>query len=214
MVSVQGKSHPAAVAGWPGQTKEHAGVVLRTVAALDDADIPYVLIGGLASSLLGRPRATEDIDLLVRAEQADAALDVLGDAGFETERTNPDWIYKAWLDGTTLDLIFWLKGGITLDDEMIARAGTSKIDGGLVRVVPPEDLLVIKAIVHDEQSPRHWHDALGVVAASSLDWPYLVRRARHGARRVLSLLLYAQADDLVVPDEAIRSLYREVYESK
>jgi hypothetical protein len=31
---------------------------------------------------------------------------------------------------------------------------------------------------------------------------------------VLSLLLYAQADDLVVPDEAIRSLYREVYESK
>jgi predicted nucleotidyltransferase len=208
---VQGKSHAPAVASWPGQTEDHTETVLRAVGALDDADIPYVLIGGLASSVLGRPRSTEDIDLFVKAEHADSALEALGETGFETERTNPDWIYKAHRNGTTLDLIFWLSGGITLDDEMLARARTTEVDGGSVRVVTPEDLVVIKAIVHDEQSPRHWHDALGILAATPLDWDYLAVRARYGARRVLSLLLYAQSDDLVVPDDAIRSLYEVVY---
>jgi len=78
-------------------------------------------------------------------------------------------------------------------------------------VIAPEDLFVIKAISFDEQSNRHWYDALGLLAVRPLDWPYLVMRARHGARRVLSLLVFAQADDLIVPDHAIDALYREVY---
>ena len=36
-------------------------------------------------------------------------------------------------------------------------------------------------------------------------------RARFAARRVLSLLIYAQSEDLLVPDAAIRSLYDEIY---
>lgn len=199
-------------ADWPGQDHDHAEAVLRAVSALEEAGCPYLLIGGLASSLLGRPRTTEDVDLLVRPDDPDAALDALAEAGFDTERTNPDWIYKASLHGAPVDLIFWLKGGITLSEEMLARARLHELEGRVVHVVSPEDLVVVKAIVHDEQSPRHWHDALGILAACRLDWDYLCERARHGARRVLSLLLYAQADDLVVPDAAIRSLYRALYE--
>ena len=37
--------------------------------ALDEHGIPYCLIGGLAVGLLGKPRATEDIDLLILVEQ-------------------------------------------------------------------------------------------------------------------------------------------------
>jgi len=65
---------------------QHAAVVRRAVAALDGADVEYLLIGGLASSLLGRPRCTQDVDLLVRAEQADVALEALAEADFDTER--------------------------------------------------------------------------------------------------------------------------------
>ena len=61
-------------------------------------------------------------------------------------------------------------------------------------------------IVAAEAQPRHWYDALGIVATTDLDWRYLMRRARHGIRRVLSFLLYAQSVDLPVPSWVIRDL--------
>jgi predicted nucleotidyltransferase len=183
------------------------------VAALERRDVPYVLIGGLASAVHGRPRWTHDIDVFVKPDDARRALDALADAGFVTEETNPHWIYKAWRDGTVVDLIFCVRGDIYVDDEMLSRARAAPFKGRRARVVPPEDLVVIKAIVHDEPSGRHWHDALGVIAATELDWDYLLRRAQHGARRVLSLLVYAQSNDLIVPERVIRELFERVYRS-
>jgi len=192
-----------------------AAVGLRAFAdaidAVQDADIPYVVIGGLASSLLGRPRMTEDIDLLVRKEDARRTLDALEGAGFETEETNPEWIFKARRDELTIDILFWLKGEIYLDEQMLERAPLEEFAGRTVALMPPEDLIVVKAVIHDEQTPRHWHDALGVIADQELDWEYLFSRARHGARRVLALLIYAQANDLIVPDDAIHGLFETIY---
>src|SRR6266568_292961 len=159
--------------------------ILDAVEAIERARVPYVVIGGLASSLLGRPRMTRDVDLLVKPDDAKRALEALAAAGFETEETNPKWIFKAARD--------------------------EELGGRTVKVMPPEDLIVVKAVIHDEQTPRHWHDALGVIADQELDWDYPHRRARHGVRRVLALLLYAQSNDLVVPDEAIRGLYETLY---
>ncbi|HLK45463.1 MAG TPA: hypothetical protein VKT18_05720, partial [Acidimicrobiales bacterium] len=96
---------------------------------------------------------------------------------------------------------------IYLDDEMLARARCEPFHGRYVRVIPPEDLVVIKAIVHAEHMPRHWHDALSIVATEELDWEYLLRRARRGVRRVLALLLYAQSNDLPVPWWTVERLY-------
>jgi predicted nucleotidyltransferase len=186
-------------------------VLADAVAAFERADIPYVLIGGLASAVHGRPRTSRDIDVLVRHADAKRALAALGEAGFETEETNPQWIFKATKDDVQVDLIFWLKGDIYLDDEMLERSEERDIDGVRVRVIPPEDLIVVKAVIHDEQTPRHWGDALGVIADSELDWDYLARRARKGARRVLALLLYAQSNDLIVTDETVRSLFDSLY---
>jgi predicted nucleotidyltransferase len=183
------------------------------VDAFEHADVPYVLIGGLASAVHGRPRTSRDIDVLVRNGDAKRALEALADAGFATEETNPQWIFKATKDDVQVDLIFWLKGDIYLDDEMLERSEECDVDGVRVRVIPPEDLIVVKAVIHDEQTPRHWGDALGVVADADLDWDYLARRARKGARRVLALLLYAQSNDLVVTDDTVRSLFESLYDA-
>jgi predicted nucleotidyltransferase len=188
-----------------------ARTMLDAIEAIERVEIPYVVVGGLASSLLGRPRMTDDIDLLVRRDDALAALQALANAHFETEETNPQWIFKARRDDVEVDLLFWLKGDVYLDDEMLERAPDEELGGRTVKVMPPEDLIVVKAVIHDEQTPRHWHDALGVIAEQELDWDYLYRRARHGARRVLALLLYAQSNDLIVPDEAIKGLYETIY---
>jgi predicted nucleotidyltransferase len=188
-----------------------AATVAAAASALDEADLSYALMGGLASSVYGRPRATDDIDFLVKPTEAKRALEVLDDAGFETEETNPSWIYKASLDGLTVDVMFGIYGGIYLDDEMLEHATTQDVGDTRIRILAPEDIVVIKAVSHDDASPRHWYDALAILANSEIDWDYLVRRASHGARRVLSLLLYAQSVDLIVPDSAIRRLFDAIY---
>jgi predicted nucleotidyltransferase len=192
-------------------SEEVDDTLATAVGALEGGHVPYVLIGGLASAVHGRPRWTHDIDLFVKPADARRALDVLADAGFVTEETNPHWIYKAWRGDAVIDLIFCVTGDIYVDDEMLARSRTATFKGRDVKVVPPEDLVVIKAVVHDEPSARHWHDALGIIATTELDWEYLLRRARHGARRVLSLLIYAESNDLVVPERAVRKLFETIY---
>jgi predicted nucleotidyltransferase len=187
------------------------GVLSDALAALEREAIPHLLIGGLASAALGRPRWTHDVDVLVTPPDARRALDALSAAGFQTEETNPHWIFKALRRGVVIDLLFRVTDGIYLDDEMVARGIGAEIGGRSVTVAAPEDQIVIKAIAHDEASARHWYDALSLITTSELDWNYLVRRAQHGARRVLSLLIYAQSSDLVVPDSVIRELFEIVY---
>jgi predicted nucleotidyltransferase len=181
-------------------------------AALEDEGVDYVLMGGVGSAAVGRPRWTHDIDFFVRPEDAVHVLDLLEYADFTTEQTYPDWLFKAFKEDVLVDVIFKSAGGIYLDDEMLARSTYGDFKGQKVRLIPSEDLLVIKAVVNDEHIPRHWYDALGLISFCELDWDYLVRRARQfGARRVLSLLLYAQSNDLVVPAGPIRELFDAIY---
>jgi predicted nucleotidyltransferase len=113
-----------------------------------------------------------------------------------------------------VDIIFRSAGEIYLDDEMLARASDADVLGCTARVIAPEDLLVIKVVVADEHIPRHWYDALGIVARCDLDWDYLQWRAlQHGTRRVLSLLLYAQSNDVAVPAAPVQHLFAALYES-
>jgi predicted nucleotidyltransferase len=191
-----------------------AAVLSDAVKGLERAKVPYLLVGGLASSLLGRPRCSTDIDLLVRPEDAPGALDALEAAGFRTERTNPHWLFKAFRRDVLVDLLFKASGAIYADDPMLRRSTLRSYRGVPVRVVPPEDLIVMKAIVHNEETPRHWGDALAVVTAGELDWDYLLWRARAGPRRVLSFLLYATSVDLYVPREALGRLGGLVLEDR
>jgi predicted nucleotidyltransferase len=186
-------------------------VLLDGAGALEAADVPYVLIGGAASSIRGRPRISDDVDFLVRKADAERALDVLGAAGFETERTDPQWIYKAMRDRITIDLMFWLAGDMYCDDDVLAHATRERYGGGEVNVASAEDLIVIKLLAHDEPSPHHWHDALALLALSEIDWDYLLERGRLSPRRLLSLLIYAESVDLAVSEQAIRKLFDLLY---
>lgn len=187
-----------------------AEVLAEAIAALDRSGVVYALMGGIASSLLGRPRCTSDIDLFVRPEVAPRALAALGEAGFETEQTNPHWLYKAFRRDVLVDVIFKSCGDIYLDAGMLERTRWLRHRDVDVRVLPPEDLVVIKAIAHNEETPRHWHDALALISSNSLDWPYLVDRARKAPARVLSLLLYARSIGLHVPGDPLRALGADV----
>jgi hypothetical protein len=185
-------------------------VMRDAVQTLDKSAIGYVLIGGQASALLGRPRCSSDIDLLVTPEDAPTALAALAGIGFRTERINPHWLFKAFRSGVLVDLLFKVRGEIYLDGEMLRRSSMRRFRGTSVRVVPPEDLIVMKAIVHDEETPRHWADALAILPVTDLDWDYLLMRAQRAPRRMLSFLCYATSVDLAVPIGVLRRLGRTV----
>lgn len=57
----------------------------RVIAGLEAARVEYAVCGGWALALLGAPRATEDIDLLITATTLDFAKDVVRQLGFVIE---------------------------------------------------------------------------------------------------------------------------------
>ena len=187
------------------------GVLDETLDAMRDSGIPFLFIGGIGSAVYGRDRGTRDIDLYVRPEMARKTLDVLAARGFETKVEYEHWLYKAFKSGVLVDVIFRSSRDVLLTDEMLERARTMTFRGRELPVAAPEDLVVMKAIATSEDTPRYWYDAVAIIAQTELDWDYLVTRARqHGARRVLSLLLFADSLDLVVPPDPIEVLYEAI----
>jgi hypothetical protein len=63
-------------------------VASRLAAALDAVGIPYAIGGAIAWGIWADPRGTHDVDinLFVRPEELDRALDVLCEAGLEIDR--------------------------------------------------------------------------------------------------------------------------------
>ena len=190
-------------------------VLDEAVAAVERDGIPYVSIGSIPTVLLGKPRwaeGEEDIDFFVKREDARAALEALDRAGFSTQETYPQWLYKGKKAGVVVDIIFRSTGDIYLDEEMLDRAIDADFKGRKVKLAPAEDIAIMKALAHSRDTPTYWHDAVGILSESEIDWDYLVRRSlRHGARRMLSLLVYAESNDLIVPDWVIEKLVAEIY---
>lgn len=190
--------------------ESHATVLRDVTSVLDGAGVAHVVFGSLATVALGRPRplgADEDIDLLIRPPDAARVAGLLSSSGYVVEETDPSWIRKAKRLGVTVDLIHRAGSEVHLDREMLERAPSVKVLGASVRLMPPEDLTVIKAVLHDETRPGDWFDALALAARPDFDWDYLLRRARgHGVQRVLSLLLHARADGTKVPERVLAEL--------
>jgi hypothetical protein len=188
----------------------YASVLREATQALDRAGIPHLVFGSIATRALGRPReirTDEDIDLFVRPPDAPLALKALEDGGFVAVEDDPTWIHKAKRGAVTVDVIFKAAGRVYMDDEMFDRGIPTAYLGIAIRLIPAEDLVVMKALLHDENRAFDWFDALALLERDGLDWDYLVGRAEaYGAQRVLSLLVFAETQEISVPPQAIERL--------
>jgi hypothetical protein len=145
---------------------------------------------------------------MVRPQDADRAQAALVDEGFDVVDTTDDhWLRRVARDGIGVDLIFRAAGDIYFDEDMEERVADREFEGIAVPVVSAEDTVVMKALAFGEQTPTYWAEALSIIARNDLDWDFVLMRARHGVHRVLSLLVYAQSQDLAVPSAAVRALF-------
>ena len=56
--------------------------LIALVTALRNANLPFAVCGGLAMAIHGHPRATQDIDILIREENLNEVLEVAKSVGF------------------------------------------------------------------------------------------------------------------------------------
>src|SRR5437763_275812 len=129
--------------------------VLRlAVRAMDRADVAYLLIGGVAGSAYGRPLSTLDIDLFVRPDEAEKALHSLKSLGFDTQRTAPHWLYKAYMEGVVVPGgLHGITGGNLYDRAVIDALERRR---WAVGVAEPEDAVRdADVVVVDSLALRH-----------------------------------------------------------
>jgi Uncharacterised nucleotidyltransferase len=122
-----------------------AETLKKTVAALRDNEVPYLLGGSLAFWAHGGPERRKDLDFMVKPEDADRALAALEAQGMRPEKPPEGWLYKAWDGDVLVDLIFHPKG-MEIDDDVIARGQRLEVVAMPVRVMALEDVLCTKLL--------------------------------------------------------------------
>ena len=148
----------------------------RSIAALERQEVPYVLGGGLGCWARGGPPSSNDIDLMLKPEDAERAQEALADAGMRPETPPEQWLRKAWDGDILIDLIFE-PSGMTIDDEVIARGEEMSVEAMQIRVMDLDDILTTKLLALDEHS-ADYRDLILITRSlrEQIDWEQLRER--------------------------------------
>lgn len=175
----------------PAEAQEFYRRVMDTLQA---GGIDFLVGGAYAfTPYTGIERSTKDFDVFVRQSESTRALDVLRDAGLQTELTFPHWLGKVFHDRDFMDIIFNSGNGVTpVDEGWFTHAAHGEVLGLQVKLAPAEEMLWSKSFVME----RERYDGADVIhilrsRAERLDWDRLL--ARFGDRwRVLlaNLILF------------------------
>jgi hypothetical protein len=124
------------------------------VSALDRDKIEYALCGGIAMAIHGRPRATVDIDMLIKEESLPETLTIAEELGYtirgldlsfgkdEIEIRRVSKIDPGTRFVLTLDMILVTEA---IRNVWEARV-TADLEGGKLSVVSKEGLITLKTI--------------------------------------------------------------------
>jgi len=125
---------------------------------LEAAQIPAVIIGGVASSFLGRTRLTQDVDALAilpesKWEAATAAAQNFGivpriEQAIEFAHRSRVLLLKHAQSSIAIDVIL---GGLPFEQDAVDRAITHQVGEISVRLPRVEDLVIMKVIAHRDK---------------------------------------------------------------
>jgi hypothetical protein len=126
----------------------------------------------------GGPETHHDLDLVMKEEDVERAVEVLAEAGMRPEKPPEEWLWKAWDGDVLIDLIFAPRG-LEVTDEVIARGDQLHVLGITMPVMSIEDVLVTKLLALHE----HELDFTGLIRIAravreQIDWRYLRARTR------------------------------------
>lgn len=142
------------------------GPIHRTLVALVDADVEFVVCGGVACVLHGVQRATHDLDVRVRLDDDNLQrlLSAVGALGLRPRIPEPPEALldperrRAWVEEkhAVVYTLFSASGAFALDvflaypigyEDLLAQADTVTIDGRNVRISSRGHLITAKRAV-------------------------------------------------------------------
>jgi hypothetical protein len=187
---------------------ELVATMKHAAAALREADVEFMLGGGLAIWARGGPATDHDVDFLVRERDAERGLEALVAAGMRAERAPEEWLYKAYDGSTLVDLIFRPAGG-PIGDEHFARSTELEVGAQTLLVASIDDVLVTKLLALNEQQPD-FRAVLEVARAlrEQIDWDDVEERSSSSpfARAFFTLVeglgIVERSDTLVATAES------------
>jgi hypothetical protein len=166
----------------------------RAAAALRDAEVPYMLGGGLAAWARGGPRTEHDVDFFVLPADAERALEAVAATGMKPERPPEGWLLKAHDDnGTLVDLIFSPAGG-EIDGGYFERAEEMEVAAQRVPVASLGDVLATKLLALNEQS-SDMSSVLEIARSlrEQIDWEFVRERT---SRSPFALAFFTLVEEL------------------
>ena len=157
----------------PDFDAEASEVYGEVLDALDRADIRYMLGGALAlNAYTGIWRDTKDLDVFVPEKTVPQVLEVLEEAGFQTEITDPVWLAKARRGELFADVIHASHNGTgPVDESWFENAREIPVLDRRALVIPAEELILSKIFVVAKDR-CDVDDVLHVIFATrgELDW--------------------------------------------
>jgi hypothetical protein len=171
----------------------------RLIEILKQSEIPLMVSGSIASSFLGDPRTTNDIDVIIDTDRA--GLDRFIDSLPSDWYVSPAAAYDAMKNrsmfniidpaGGKADIMFRKDRAFSLG-EFSRRREATILDTSVTMVTPEDSILSKLEWSKDSESQRHYRDALQVARLNGgmLDRDYLHKWAKElGISEKLSALL-------------------------
>jgi hypothetical protein len=159
---------------------------------LDDLTIPYYIGGSLASSLLGEPRYSEDLDLIISITPGtiQSLIQALQDRFYISESTVDDALNVNSLSFNFIGLVSSEKIDFFVsqsDDfsvsKMTRRCKYALPEDDFLWICSAEDIVLQKLIwfsMNANEAQKQWRDILGVLKlpGNKLDFDYLKQRSK------------------------------------
>lgn len=173
-------------------------LLIKVVEILNKLEIPYIVTGGIAVLIWGRPRFTADIDIVIqfkidKIDKLEKALRSLGKEGYiDKESIKEALLNKGefnFVDGNTgVKVDFW----VIEEDIQFKRKIIKKVLNKKVNFISPEDLILNKLLWHKESgSERQLEDVESIFKITKkLDLAYLKKQAsKHSFLSILNKFL-------------------------
>jgi hypothetical protein len=144
--------------------------LLRATAALNQAGVPYAVVGGnavaswVATIDEGAVRNTRDIDLLVRRSDLSAITAALEQAGFVRDELLDVVMFRDGPEGKPSEAVHLLFAGEkTRPDHLLPAPEIQTVDDPAhFRVITLESLVVMKLMSNRRKDQVHVEDLIGV----------------------------------------------------
>lgn len=164
-------------------------LLIKVVKILENLEIPYLISGGIAVSVWGRPRATFDIDIVIEVSKSQIlslveALRELSEAGYIDKQAAKKALktkgeFNFIEPDSDLKVDFWVWQDTPFSKNEFKRGVYKKIDGTKICFISPEDLVLRKLQWYKKgQISKHLEDAESILKFSDIDLEYIKKWAK------------------------------------